>query len=154
MMNDEERMRSWMEGFQQIQDDHQRLHHLLGELEEVCCEFYRQESNGPGPQDAASCAGRLNSFSHEFIDFLISHFEREERWISAFPGPAHSMSGAHQRDHVRIVRHLEGLMHDTIAMVGRGNAVSAVQDFHQCVLEVLSAHAFEFDSAMTSGAGD
>lgn len=152
-MNDKQRMRSWMEGFQQIQDDHQRLHHLLGELEEVCCEFYRQESNESGRQEAASCAGRLNSFSHEFIDFLISHFEREERWISAFPGSANSVLGPHQRDHVRIVRHLESLMHDTIVMAGRENTVIAVQNFHQCVLEVLEEHASQFDAAITSDVG-
>lgn len=147
-MDQADRMRAWVTGLHQIQSDHDRLQKLLNEMHEVCCEFYRPDDSLPERQDIASCEGRLNSFSHDFIDFLIRHFEREERWMVDSTGNGVAAFRAHQQDHLRVIRQMESLLQNTITMIHKGNADDAVLGFHQCVHEMLEDHARKFDALL------
>jgi hemerythrin len=147
-METPDRMRAWVTGLNRIQSDHDRLHKLLNELHDVCCEFYFPGEGIPERQEIASCEGRLNSFSHEFIDFLVRHFEREERWMVDSTGNGVKAFRAHQQDHLRVIRTIEGLLQNTIFMTRENNAIDAVLEFHQCVHEVLEEHAQNFDALM------
>jgi hemerythrin len=141
-----DRKRAWIAGLNRIRDDHHRLQMLLEEMQEVCCEFYHPDGDVPDRQEIASCEGRLNSFAHDFIDFLVRHFEREELWMVGYSGNGALAFTAHHQDHLRIIQHLEDLLQSTIAQVHSGNAGLVLQEFHHCVQETLEEHARKFDT--------
>ena len=65
---------------QQIENEHAHLEQFLWELHEACCEFDSlKECHGCDKEKFASCQGRLISFEYVFIDFVIRHFENEEK---------------------------------------------------------------------------
>ena len=55
----------------------------MRDLRDTCCEFYSLKGcQGCGREKIASCQGRLISFEHVFLDFVIEHFGNEEKIMS------------------------------------------------------------------------
>ena len=68
---------------QLIEDEHAHLERFLRDLRDTCCEFYSLKGcQGCGREKIASCQGRLISFEHVFLDFVIEHFGNEEKNMS------------------------------------------------------------------------
>lgn len=68
---------------QLIEDEHAHLERFLRDLRDTCCEFYSLKGcQGCGREKIASCQGRLISFEHVFLDFVIEHFGNEEKIMS------------------------------------------------------------------------
>ncbi len=134
-----------------LEAEHARLECLLRGLREACCEFDRlKECQSCDKEQIASCQGRLVSFSHDFLDFVIEHFENEERIMTAILGAEDSdrYFHPHQKAHVRLVREMERPMSELSRMSKQGNTAAAIGELYGLTEEMFSEHARACDDAL------
>jgi len=133
------------------QDEHARLERFLRELREACSEFNSlEECQDCSREKIASCQGRLISFTHDFLDFVIGHFENEEKIMSEIYSTQQSNRNfqLHQQEHMKLVREMESLMHELSVMSRRGHTASAIREFYYRVAEIFNKHAHTFDEPL------
>jgi hemerythrin len=136
---------------QLIEGEHARLERFLRELRETCCEFDSlEECQDCGREKIASCQGRLISFTHDFLDFVIEHFENEEKIMSEIYSTQQSNRyfQLHQQEHMKLVREMESLMHELSVMSRRGHTAIAIREFYYRVAEIFSKHARTLDDPL------
>ncbi|MDZ4140535.1 MAG: hypothetical protein U1C48_00880 [Methylotenera sp.] len=132
----------------QIEDEHVRLNQFLQNLRETCDEFYSLEGcQSCDREKIASCQGRLISFEHVFLDFLIEHFKNEEKIMAGIFNNQDTNEHflLHQQEHDNLLREMDNLMHKLSNMSERGQTVVAIREFHHRVMELFGEHFRNFD---------
>ena len=133
---------------QLIEDEHTHLERFLRDLRDTCCEFYSLKGcQGCGREKIASCQGRLISFEHVFLDFVIEHFGNEEKIMSEISRPqdTNEYFRLHQQEHDRLLQEMESLMHKLSTKSKQGHTAVAIREFHYRVAELFGKHAHTFD---------
>ena len=136
-----------------IEDEHARLDQLLQDLREACCNFGSvKDCQGCGREKIASCQGRLNSFAYDFLDFVIQHFRNEEKIMAGASRTQDSNEyfRLHQKEHARLLKEMESLMQELLAMSKQGHTAVAIREFHYRVAELFGEHTRTFDDPFIS----
>lgn len=135
---------------QLIDAEHARLETFLRELRETCCAFDdTKECQHCDRERIACCQGRLVSFTYDFLDFVVEHFEHEERIMSkVFSALEPASVFQHHQEHTQLVRSIEGLMHALSGMSKQGHTAVAIREFHARATEMFDAHTLSFDAKL------
>lgn len=134
-----------------IVDEHARLDKFLRDLSEACSEFDSlDECQGCDKGKVASCQGRLISFKHVFLDFLIEHFKNEEKIMSNIfrTQGTNERFRLHQQEHDKLLREMDSLMHKLSNMSEQGLTAVAIRELHHRVMELFGKHARMFDVSL------
>lgn len=136
---------------QLIENEHAHLEQFLWELHEACCEFDSlKECHGCDKEKFASCQGRLISFEYVFIDFVIRHFENEEKIMSeiCYTQNAKEFFHMHVQEHEKLLLEMESLMHKLSAESEQGFTAGAIRELYYRVAELFGKHASTFDNLL------
>ena len=136
---------------QLIEAEHARLGSFLRELRETCCIFDdTKECQQCDREKIASCQGRLISFTYDFLDFVVEHFEHEEKIMSEIFSTQDSGSGFHRhhQEHIKLVRAMEGLMHAYSDLSKQGHTAVAIREFHAHASAMFDEHSRAFDAIL------
>lgn len=135
---------------QLIEAEHARLETFLSELRETCCAFDdTKECQHCDREKIATCRGRLISFTYDFLDFVVEHFENEEKIMSKiFSALDPASVFHHHQEHIKLVRTIEGLMHALSDMSKQGHTAVAIREFHARATAMFDEHARTFDAAL------
>lgn len=133
---------------QLIEAEHARLETFLRELRETCCAFDdTKECQQCDRERIACCQGRLVSFTYDFLDFVVEHFEHEEKILSKISSALDPASVFHHHlEHTKLVRTIERLMHALSGMSKQGHTAVAIREFHARATEMFDVHTRSFDA--------
>lgn len=136
---------------QLIEAEHARLGAFLRELRETCCIFDdTKECQQCDREKIASCQGRLISFTYDFLDFVVEHFEHEEKIMAEISSAQDSASSFHHhhQEHIKLIRTMEGLMHAYSDMSKQGHTAVAIREFHAQASAMFEEHSRVFDAIL------
>jgi len=136
------------EDYQLIEGEHLRLHGLLNNLHNTCCNLDNQLScQSCGREKMASCQGQLTCFIYNLTYLTDSHFHNEEFIMRHWPYVTEEYENflKHQNAHADIMDELQKIVSECASLNKSVDVSEGYRQLYKRMSELLKDHDRLFD---------